>query len=45
MDEDKALQELVELVEEMGWDYDRFSNAGKETYDKLCSVINKLLGG
>lgn len=45
MEEDKLLQELVKLVGDLGWDYDRFSMAGQETYDKLCSVVNKLVGG
>ena len=45
MNEDKLLQELVRLVEDMYCDYDRFSLSGQETYDKLCSVVNKLLGG
>ena len=45
MSEDKLLHELARLVEDMAFDYDRFSMAGQETYDKLCSVVNKLLGG
>lgn len=45
MGEDKLLQELAKLVEDMAFDYDRFSTSGQETYDKLCSVVNQLLGG
>ena len=45
MDEDKLIQELAKLIEDMGFDYDRFSVAGQETYDKICSIVNKLLGG
>lgn len=45
MNEDELLKELADLIEDMGFDYDRFSMAGQETYDKICSVVNKLLGG
>lgn len=45
MDEDKLLQELARLVEDMGFDYDRFSMSGQETYDEICSIVNKLLRG
>lgn len=39
---DDLIQELAKLIEDMGWDYDRFSTSGQETYDKICSVIAKL---
>lgn len=42
MDEDKLIQELAQLIEDMGFDYDRFSLSGKETYDKICSLIARL---
>ena len=45
MDEDKLIQRLAELIENMGFDYDRFSMSGQETYDEICSIMNKLLGG
>lgn len=45
MDEDTLLQELAKLVEDMAMDYDRLSVSGKDTYEKLCSVLNQLLGG
>lgn len=45
MDEDRLIQDLAKLIEDMGFDYDRFSAAGQETYDKICSIMNKLLGG
>jgi len=32
--------ELLKLIEDMGWDYDRFSSSGQQTYDQ----IGKLLG-
>ena len=45
MHDDKLLHELAQLIEDMGFDYDRLSQSGQETYDKICSVVNKLLGG
>tara|TARA_B100001564_G_C20470513_1_gene592403 strand:+ start:89 stop:265 length:177 start_codon:yes stop_codon:yes gene_type:complete len=30
---------LLELIDLMGWDYDRFSSSGKETYDKICVIL------
>lgn len=44
MDLDKLLERLSALIEDLGWDYDRFSNAGQETYEEICSLINKLRG-
>jgi hypothetical protein len=35
----KQFEELLKLVDLMGWDYDRFSNSGKETYDKICKLL------
>lgn len=39
---DELIKELAQLIEDMGWDYDRFSTSGKETYDKICSLLAKL---
>ena len=32
-------QKLIKLIEDMGWDYDRFSSSGQETYDKLGELL------
>lgn len=45
MDEDKVVQELLELVEALAVDCNRFSTSGKETYDKICSLMNILAYG
>ena len=40
--EDSACEEgykLLKLIDDMGWDYDRFSSSGQETYDKICKII------
>ena len=30
---------LLKLIDDMGWDYDRFSSSGQETYDKICTIL------
>jgi hypothetical protein len=31
--------DIKELIEDLGWDYDRMSSSGQETYDKLCELM------
>lgn len=45
MTEDQIIQKLSELISNLGFDYDRMSQAGQQTYDEICSLINKLIGG
>ena len=33
---------LLELINDMGWDYDRFSSSGQETYDKICVILGTV---
>jgi hypothetical protein len=33
------LQDIKDLVEDLGWDYERMSSSGQETYDKLCELL------
>ena len=35
----KQGHELLSLINDMGWDYDRFSSSGQETYDKICTIL------
>ena len=30
---------LLELINLMGFDYDRFSSSGQQTYDEICTII------
>ena len=32
---DEQGHKLLKLIDDMGWDYDRFSSSGQETYDKI----------
>jgi len=34
------IEEIKKLVLDLGWDYDRMSGCGQETYDELCKVLN-----
>ena len=39
---DEAGHKLLQLIDDMGWDYDRFSSSGQETYDKICVILAKV---
>ena len=32
-------QKIVDCVEDLGWEVQRMSSCGKETYDKLCKLL------
>jgi hypothetical protein len=36
------IDSIEELVGDLGWDYDRMSSSGKETYDKLVNFVESL---
>ena len=38
----KMVTNLLKLIDDMGWDYDRFSSSGQETYDKICVILAKV---
>jgi hypothetical protein len=33
------LADIKDLIEELGWEYDRLSLSGQETYNKLCELL------
>jgi hypothetical protein len=33
------LADIKDLIEELGWEYDRMSTSGQETYNKLCELL------
>ena len=39
---DEDGHKLLKLIDDMGWDYDRFSSSGQETYDKICVILAKV---
>lgn len=34
---------LADLIEDMQWDFDRFSTSGQATYDKILASLNRFL--
>ena len=38
----KQGHELLSLINDMGWDYDRFSSSGQATYDKICVILGTV---
>ena len=32
---------IIKLVDDLGWEYDRMSSSGKETYDKLTKLLKE----
>ena len=34
--------QLLKLIDDMGWDYDRFSSSGQKTYDQICVILAKV---
>jgi len=36
------LNEITFMVDDLGWDRQRMSSSGKQTYDKLINFLDKL---
>lgn len=34
------IADIKDLIEDLGWDYERMSSSGQETYDKLCELLD-----
>lgn len=34
------IAEIQDLVIDLGWDFDRMSSCGQDTYTKLCTKLN-----
>ena len=32
----------LKLIDDMGWDYDRFSSSWQKTYDQICVILAKV---
>lgn len=35
----EKIDKLIKLVGDLGWDYDRLSNSGQQTYNELCDLL------
>jgi len=36
------LSEIIDMVDDLGWEHQRMSTSGQETYDKLCDYLENL---
>lgn len=34
------LKDIIPLVSDLGWDYERMSRGGKDIYDELCNKLS-----
>ena len=34
--------DLVDLIDELGWDYQRLGESGREIYDKICHLLGTI---
>lgn len=39
MEKEQITEEIKDLVDDLGWDFDRMSGSGQETYKKLCKLM------
>ena len=37
--------ELIDLIDELGWDYQCMTSSGRETYDKIQQLLGTLQEG
>lgn len=35
----EKIDKLLQLVADLGWDYDRLSSSGQDTYNQLCDLL------
>jgi hypothetical protein len=35
----EKIDRLIKLVADLGWDYDRMSSSGQDTYNQLCDLL------
>ena len=42
MEQDELIEKLSELLEDLGYELDRMSRSGLETYTEICSIVGQL---
>ena len=35
----KEFQQIIEKIDELGWDYDRMSSSGQQVYDEIRTIL------
>ena len=43
MEHDKLRDKLSELINDLGFDYDRMSSSGQQTYDEIMTIMAQLM--
>ena len=33
-------KKIIEMILDLGWEFDRMSSSGQETYNELCKIFN-----
>ena len=33
-------KKIIEMILDLGWEFDRMSSSGEETYNELCKILN-----
>ena len=36
----KKVSKILNLVDDLGWEHQRMSTSGQETYEELCSLLS-----
>ena len=42
---EKEHNELIKLVQDLAWDWDRLSSSGRETMEKIIAILDKVEKG
>ena len=35
----KKVSKIIKMVDDLGWEYQRMSSSGQETYEELCLIL------
>ena len=35
-------KKVMELLDDLGWEYQRMGMSGRETYDEICHLLNMI---
>ena len=35
----KEFQQIIEKIDELGWDYDRMSSSGQQVYNEILTIL------
>ena len=39
---DKNGSDFIDLLSDLGWEYQRMGMSGRETYDEICHLLNMI---